>query len=172
VQVDFTYEATGMCLGPFEFLHVPGHCAGHVVIRLHNTLFAGDLVLQGLSPHQSPESITLHTGLDHYLKSLDAVEAWANGVNLTLGGHRAVITDLSGRLNELREMHRQRLEEVLELLREPHTIVQVSQSLFVKCMATMCCWRWRRLARTWNIWPSAGACASATWLMWRAGRVR
>ena len=130
VQVDFTYEATGMRLGPFEFLHVPGHCAGHVVIRLHNTLFAGDLVLQGLSPHQSPESITLHTGLDHYLKSLDAVEAWANGVNLTLGGHRAVITDLSGRLNELREMHRQRLEEVLELLREPHTIVQVSQSLF------------------------------------------
>ena len=36
VRVDFTYEAAGMRVGPFEMLHVPGHCAGHVVIRLHD----------------------------------------------------------------------------------------------------------------------------------------
>lgn len=130
INVDFTYEAMGMRLGPFEFLHVPGHCAGHVAIRLHDVLFVGDHVLEGLSPHQSPESLTLHTGLDHYLKSLDALEAWADGIALTLGGHHAAITDLSARLNELRRVHSQRLEQVLELLREPGTIAQVSQALF------------------------------------------
>jgi glyoxylase-like metal-dependent hydrolase (beta-lactamase superfamily II) len=130
VRVDFTYEAVGMRVGPFQFLHVPGHCAGHVAIRLHDVLLSGDHVLEGLSPHQSPESLTLSTGLDHYLKSLDALEAWTGDVRLTLGGHRAPITDLPARMKELRQVHSQRLEAVLELLEEPRTIVQVSQALF------------------------------------------
>ena len=87
VKVDFTYEAIGMHLGPFEFLHVPGHCAGHVVIRLHDVLFSGDHVLEETSPHQSPEHLTLSTGLEHYLRSLDIVENWAKGARLALGGH-------------------------------------------------------------------------------------
>ncbi|HSO27642.1 MAG TPA: MBL fold metallo-hydrolase, partial [Anaerolineales bacterium] len=64
--VDFTYEAIGMRLGPLRFLHVPGHCAGHVVIRLDDVLFSGDHILAKTSPHQSPEHLTLSTGLDHY----------------------------------------------------------------------------------------------------------
>ncbi|MBT7600328.1 MAG: MBL fold metallo-hydrolase [Anaerolineae bacterium] len=40
VPVDFTFEAIGMQLeNRFEFLHVPGHSAGHVVIRLDDYLF-------------------------------------------------------------------------------------------------------------------------------------
>ncbi len=130
VRIDFTYEAAGMHIGPFEFLHVPGHSAGHVVIRLHDVLLSGDHVLDGLSPHQSPESLTLSTGLDHYLKSLDTLELWAGTPRLTLGGHRAVITDLPARLKALRAMHSQRLQSVLNLLEKPRTIVQVSDELF------------------------------------------
>jgi glyoxylase-like metal-dependent hydrolase (beta-lactamase superfamily II) len=130
VRVDFTYEALGMHLGPFEMLHVPGHCAGHVVIRLHDVLFSGDHVLADTSPHQSPEHLTLSTGLQHYLGSLDALDRWTSGVRLTLGGHEDVITDLPKRIAEIRGLHRERLQQVLELLENPRTIADISQSLF------------------------------------------
>jgi glyoxylase-like metal-dependent hydrolase (beta-lactamase superfamily II) len=130
IEVDFTYEATGMRLGPFEFLHVPGHCAGHVVIRLEDILFSGDHILEGTSPHQAPERLTLSTGLDHYLKSLDAVEAWAGDVRLTLCGHKEPIGDLPKRVDQIRQLHRERLATVLELMLAPRTIFEVSEILF------------------------------------------
>jgi glyoxylase-like metal-dependent hydrolase (beta-lactamase superfamily II) len=130
VRVDFTYEAIGMRLGPFEMLHVPGHCAGHVVIRLYDVLFSGDHVLQDISPHQSPEHLTLSTGLDHYLKSLDLLQPWAEGIRLTLGGHKEPITDLNSRIEAIRQVHAERLGAVLGLLEQPHTVLEISQALF------------------------------------------
>jgi glyoxylase-like metal-dependent hydrolase (beta-lactamase superfamily II) len=130
VQVDFTYEAIGMQLGPFEFLHVPGHCAGHVAIRLHDVLFSGDHVLADTSPHQSPEQLTHSTGLDHYLKSLEALRRWSEGVRLTLGGHKEPILNLSSRIDEIQQLHAERLDKTLWLMDEPHTIAEVSQALF------------------------------------------
>lgn len=130
VRVDFTYEAAGMRLGPFEMLHVPGHCAGHVVIRLDDILFSGDHVLDQTSPHQSPEHLTLSTGLDHYLNSLKTLRAWAGEPRLTLGGHKAPIVNLGRRLDEIQNLHAQRLQRVLELLAEPKTILEVSRALF------------------------------------------
>ena len=130
ISVDFTYEAAGMQVGPFEFTHVPGHCAGHVVIRLDDVLFSGDHVIDGISPHQAPEHLTLSTGLEHYLSSLDSLEARTNGVRLTLPGHNAVVTDLPKRIAEIKNVHQERLEKVIEFLSEPHTIVEVSMYLF------------------------------------------
>ena len=130
VPVDFTYEASGMRVGPFHMLHVPGHCAGHVAIRLHDILFSGDHVLEHTSPHQSPEQLTLSTGLQHYLESLDALRLWAQDIRLTLGGHENPITDLPARIREIRELHQQRLEKVLALLTSPDTISGISRGLF------------------------------------------
>ena len=130
VRVDFTFEAAGMRVGPFEMLHVPGHCAGHVVIRLHDVLFSGDHVLNETSPHQSPELLTLSTGLDHYLKSLERVRSWAKGVRLTLGGHKQPILDLERRIEEIRLVHRDRLEKILILLETPYTVHEISEALF------------------------------------------
>jgi glyoxylase-like metal-dependent hydrolase (beta-lactamase superfamily II) len=130
VRVDFTYEASGMRLGPFEMLHVPGHCAGHVAIRLHDVLFSGDHVLERTSPHQSPERLTLSTGLDHYLKSLEALRFWAGGVRLTFGGHESQILDLPARIDAIRAVHAERLQNVLHLLEQACTITDISQSLF------------------------------------------
>jgi glyoxylase-like metal-dependent hydrolase (beta-lactamase superfamily II) len=130
VSIDFTYEAVGMRLGPFEMLHVPGHCPGHVVIRLHDVLFSGDHVLNPITPHQAPENLTLYTGLDHYLKSLSALKQWAVDVRLTLGGHNDLITDLPARVDEITNMHRHRLDRVLSLLEEPATIAEVARGLF------------------------------------------
>jgi glyoxylase-like metal-dependent hydrolase (beta-lactamase superfamily II) len=84
IPVDFTYEGSGMSLGPFEFTHDPGHCAGHVLIRLEDILFVGDHILSDISPHQAPEQLTLSTGLGHYLESLRKVKPFSSGTRLAL----------------------------------------------------------------------------------------
>ena len=132
VPVDFTFEDMDMTLGEFEFLHVPGHCAGHVVVRLHDILFCGDHILTDITPHQAPEQLTSWTGLDHYLHSLDAVEQWSDGIKLALCGHKKVITDLPVRIMEIRAMHMERLEMVMEFFRSAQTIHDLSKSLFGK----------------------------------------
>jgi glyoxylase-like metal-dependent hydrolase (beta-lactamase superfamily II) len=132
VKVDFTYGSGGMQAGPFEMLHVPGHCAGHVVIRLHDVLFSGDHVLNEISPHQSPERLTLSTGLGHYLDSLETLRGWADGISLTLGGHKSPIHDLSGRLDTISDFHQSRLTQILDILDEPQTIVEISRMVFGK----------------------------------------
>jgi glyoxylase-like metal-dependent hydrolase (beta-lactamase superfamily II) len=132
INIDLTYEAMGMKLGPFKFIHVPGHCAGHVVIKFHDVLFSGDHILEKTSPHQAPEQITLSTGLDTYLKSLEIVRPFAKGVKLTLGGHENPIYDLGTRIDEIRSVHRARLQEVLKILTKPQTIADVSKHLFGK----------------------------------------
>jgi glyoxylase-like metal-dependent hydrolase (beta-lactamase superfamily II) len=128
--IDFTYEAIGMRLGPFELMHVPGHSAGHVVIRLHDVLFTGDHILDRTSPHQSPERLTLSTGLEHYLQSLEKVRGWAESARLGLGGHQEPIPDLPARLDAIQQIHTERLKAVLKFLEQPHTIAEVSKTLF------------------------------------------
>lgn len=130
VEVDFCFENNGLKFGDFEFLHVPGHCAGHVVIHLHDILFCGDHILSDITPHQTPEQLTSWTGLDHYLQSLDAVEEWAGGTNLALCGHMKVITDLPARISEIRTMHMDRLEMVMDFYKSAQTIQDLSRSLF------------------------------------------
>ncbi len=132
VNVDLTYEAMGMKLEPFKFIHVPGHCAGHVLIKVHDVLFSGDHILEKTSPHQSPEQITLSTGLDTYLRSLEIVRSIASKVKLTLGGHENPILDLDKRINEIRTVHHERLNRILKILTKPHTIADVSRYLFGK----------------------------------------
>jgi glyoxylase-like metal-dependent hydrolase (beta-lactamase superfamily II) len=132
VRVDLTYEALGMKLGPFRFYHVPGHCAGHVLIRLHDILFSGDHILEKTSPHQAPEQITLSTGLETYLRSLESVRPLAKWVKLTLGGHENPIFDLNVRIDEIRSVHLERLNKTLDIVAQPHTIADVSMNLFGK----------------------------------------
>ncbi len=130
VDIDFTYEDIAMQLGPFEMLHVPGHCAGQVIIRLQDVLFSGDHILSEISPHQAPERLSLFTGLNHYLQSLEATQRWCQGIRLSLGGHNPPITDLKRRIFEIQEIHRARLAEFLEMLQEPHTIAEISRNYF------------------------------------------
>jgi glyoxylase-like metal-dependent hydrolase (beta-lactamase superfamily II) len=130
VEVDFGYEEIEMHLGPFQFLHVPGHSGGHVVIRLEDILFCGDHVLADITPHQAPEQLGSWCGLNHYLRSLDLLKRWAGDSQLALCGHKQVITDLKARISEIKQMHADRLAEVLAFYRSPNTIDALSESLF------------------------------------------
>ncbi|MEW6567759.1 MAG: MBL fold metallo-hydrolase [Chloroflexota bacterium] len=130
MDVDFVFQGVEGSLGPLHWLHVPGHCPGHVVFRIDDILLVGDHVLPEISPHQSPERLSHFTGLAHYLDSLDRALAWAPGVKIALGGHQGPIRDLPARAAAIRELHAARLERVLELLQEPSTVAEVGDRLF------------------------------------------
>ena len=130
VPVDFTYEAYDMRLGPFEMIHLPGHCPGHVAIRLDEVIFCGDMVVEGVTPHLSPESINPYSGLDHYLESLTKLEHWAKGSRLILNGHDDAITDLPAHIEATYQNILRRMSKALQALSEPVTIAEVCTAVY------------------------------------------
>jgi glyoxylase-like metal-dependent hydrolase (beta-lactamase superfamily II) len=130
VPVDFTYKNVDMQVGPFDLIHLPGHCPGHVAIRLEDVIFCGDMVVEGVTPHLSPESISPYSGLDHYLESLAHFQRWAKGARLILNGHDDVITDLPERIEATRQNLIRRMSKALDALAEPLTIAEISQAVY------------------------------------------
>jgi glyoxylase-like metal-dependent hydrolase (beta-lactamase superfamily II) len=130
VEVNFTYQAVGMQVGPLELTHVPGHCPGQVVFRLDDLMLTADHVLEGISPHQAPERLSPFTGLAHYLDSLHLLRAVAPQIRLALGGHEGPIHDLSTRLEAIERLHFERLAQVLARLESPQTIAELTNAIF------------------------------------------
>lgn len=129
-DVDFVLRRQVSRLGPFDVLHVPGHCPGQLVIRIQDILLTSDHVLPGITPHMAPRSLAKHTGLAEYLDSLERLGLWAGDVRLGLGGHGPPIPDVAGRIEEIRGHHQDRLRTVLQSLAAPATIAQVADRLF------------------------------------------
>jgi glyoxylase-like metal-dependent hydrolase (beta-lactamase superfamily II) len=130
VPVDFTLGAVHMQLGPFEFIHLPGHCPGHVAIRLEDVIFCGDMVVRGVTPHLSPESINPYSGLDHYLQSLARLQYWAKDARLILNGHDDVITDLPTQIESTKQNIIRRMGKAVDALREPLTIEEICRAIY------------------------------------------
>jgi len=130
VPIDFTYEACGMRLGPFEFMHLPGHCPGHVAIRLDDVIFCGDMVVQGVTPHLSPVFITPYGGVDHYLKSLSSLLYWAKDARWILNGHDDPIIDLPSQIEATRENIRRRMRKGIDALDQPLTIEAACTAIY------------------------------------------
>ncbi len=120
----------GDAIGPgYKVHHVPGHCPGHICLQVHDVLLTADHVLARTTPHQFPQAITPFGGLEHYFHSLAKIRR-LEGINLALGGHEEPIWDLRARIDAIALFHRDRLAKVLEICREPRTIVQVSAGMF------------------------------------------
>ncbi len=126
VEVDFTYEAQGMALQGMQMLHVPGHCPGHVVMRFEDVLFSGDMLLNGSTPHQAPESILPSMGIEHYLHSLERMRPWLQTSRLVLGGHHAPIENPLDLLERTRQRLARRLLQVLHAFESPQTIAEAT----------------------------------------------
>lgn len=108
-----------------EVIHTPGHCPGQVCLRIDDILLSADHILSRTTPHLAPERITAYTGLGHYLAALDNIAA-LDGIRLTLGGHEEPITDLQGRIDDIKASHERKLGHFLELCKEPRTIADLS----------------------------------------------
>jgi glyoxylase-like metal-dependent hydrolase (beta-lactamase superfamily II) len=121
--------ADGQEVNGYTLHHAPGHCPGQICMQVHNVLLTADHVLPRITPHQSPESITPWTGLDHYLMSLEKFRK-IGGVDLALPGHEEPISRLQQRIVEIEAFHRTRLEKVRALCRQPRTTAGVARELF------------------------------------------
>ena len=130
VPVDVTIEGVHTQLGPFEFIHLPGHCPGHVAIRMDDVVFCGDMVVEGVTPHLSPESIHPHSGLDHYLESLARLQHWAKDARLLLNGHDDAITDLPAQIESTKQNILRRVGRAMEALQEPLTIEEICRAVY------------------------------------------
>lgn len=130
VPVDFTYEAGDMRFGEFRMIHLPGHCAGHVAMRLDDVVFGGDMVVQGVTPHLTPESINPFGGMSHYLDSLHRLQRWARDARLVLNGHDDVITDLPAQVEATRRNMIRRMSAALAAMDEPRTIAEISRAVY------------------------------------------
>jgi glyoxylase-like metal-dependent hydrolase (beta-lactamase superfamily II) len=119
----------GERINGYEVHHAPGHCPGQICLQVHNVMLTTDHVLPRITPHQSPESITPWTGLDHYMLSLEKFRR-IGGVDLALPGHEEPIPRLSQRIAEIETFHRARLAQVRALCKEPHTIAQIAADMF------------------------------------------
>jgi glyoxylase-like metal-dependent hydrolase (beta-lactamase superfamily II) len=130
VPVDFTYEATDLRLGPLVFIHLPGHCPGHVAIRVDDVIFCGDMVVEGVTPHLAPESIHPYNGLDHYLESLARLQQWSKGARLIFNGHNDVITDLPPQIEATKQNIIRRMSKAIRALSEPLTIATACNAVY------------------------------------------
>jgi glyoxylase-like metal-dependent hydrolase (beta-lactamase superfamily II) len=98
-----------------QCLLTPGHTAGHICLYDENKqiLFSGDHVLYDITPHIESWSYAVNS-LKNYLESLEKIRNLP--VKIVLPGHRNFFTDLKARIDELKEHHRNRVNEVLEVL--------------------------------------------------------
>jgi glyoxylase-like metal-dependent hydrolase (beta-lactamase superfamily II) len=128
--VDFTYGSLDMRLGPLDFIHLPGHCPGHVAIRVDDVVFCGDMVVEGVTPHLSPESINPYSGLDHYLESLSRLQHWAKNARAILNGHNDVITDLPAQIEATKQNIVRRMSKAIGALEESLNIDQICNAVY------------------------------------------
>ncbi|MBN1470830.1 MAG: MBL fold metallo-hydrolase [Syntrophaceae bacterium] len=96
-------------------LLTPGHTQGHICLyeEEKQLFFSGDHVLYDITPHIESWSYEVNS-LKNYIESLNKVRNLP--VKLVLPGHRNFFTDLAGRIDELKNHHEIRANEVLEVL--------------------------------------------------------
>lgn len=101
----------------FRCIETPGHSPGHMCLYEPNKriLVAGDHILFDITPN-----ITLwpqmENPLKEYLASLEKV--YPLDVDLVLPGHRSIGHDHRKRVEELRQHHKVRLNEILSAIKE------------------------------------------------------
>jgi len=118
-RAEFTFVRDGDTLscGEYSFrcIHTPGHTRGHTCLYEpdRRLLIAGDHILVDITPNIS-SWLHGYNPLAAYLNSLDLVSRL--DIDTVLPGHRRIFTDCTGRIDELKRHHHDRVDEVLGIL--------------------------------------------------------
>lgn len=120
-RYDFTILADGDLLevGDYTFrvIETPGHSPDHLCLyeEKQKVLISGDHILFDITPNIAywPE---LDNPLEAYLNSLEKVNEL--DVDVVLPGHRSLAEGQKDRIRELKEHHRERLQEVIKSLED------------------------------------------------------
>jgi len=101
----------------FHCIQTPGHTPGHTCLYEPDKkiLFSGDHILYDITPNISAWSDD-ENFLEDYIKSLEKVENI--DVKLVLPGHRSSFKNCKERIEELKKHHRNRLNEIVNILKE------------------------------------------------------
>ncbi len=144
--VEFTFigEGKGIQVGEyfFEVIFIPGHTPGHIGLyeRNHKLFFCGDHILDRITPNigywGSEENI-----LGIYFNSLAKIYSY--DIDYLFPAHRNIIRDHTRRINELMFHHKERLNEILDILKEGE--------LSVRDVAAKMHWSIR--AKDWDDFP-------------------
>jgi glyoxylase-like metal-dependent hydrolase (beta-lactamase superfamily II) len=99
----------------FECIETPGHTAGHICLYepTKKIFICGDHILFDITPNITLSSEERNP-LKEYLISLDRV--YNLDVELVLPGHRSTFRNQKERIQELKQHHQTRLEEVVSIL--------------------------------------------------------
>ena len=120
-QMNFTLslleDGDGLSIGDYNFtcVQTPGHTWGHTCLYdAGKKLFlSGDHILIDITPNIQLWS-DRDNPLEQYLASLDRVAEL--DIELVLPGHRRVVTKCNERIEELKTHHRDRADEILDIL--------------------------------------------------------
>ncbi len=107
----------------------PGHSFGHLCLyeEEQKFLLSGDHILADITPNIAAWFGDWNA-LEWYLRSLDKVAVL--DVRLVLPGHRRIFTEMRARLEQLKQHHAARAEEVLQLVKAgPATAYQLASHM-------------------------------------------
>jgi glyoxylase-like metal-dependent hydrolase (beta-lactamase superfamily II) len=119
VRIKYTAIDDGdtVCCGNYTFrcIDTPGHSRGHTCLydAGKKLLFSGDHILGDITPNISSRFNDTNP-LREYMKSLEKVSQY--DVELCLPGHRSPINNCKSRINELKQHHINRANEILQIL--------------------------------------------------------
>lgn len=146
--VDFTYLSGGDYLevGDYKFkiIETPGHTMGQIGLyeENHKLYFSGDHILDIITPNiafWNFESDDLGT----YMREVDKLRDL--DIKLIFPSHRNLMTDHPRRAIEIVDHHKERLEEVYEILDDkPQTVREIASKM-----------SWRIRAASWEEFPPA-----------------
>jgi glyoxylase-like metal-dependent hydrolase (beta-lactamase superfamily II) len=116
-ELNVLQDGDSISAGPYRFrcIETPGHTLGHLCLHEedHKILVAGDHILIDITPNIQCWSDDQNP-LKAYLNSLERVRQL--DIVQVLPGHRRVFFDIERRIGELKNHHRDRIAEVMQIL--------------------------------------------------------
>ena len=126
----------------FECVETPGHTWGHMCLYEPNKkiFVAGDHILNDITPNIQLWSDDWDP-LKEYLASLDKV--YEIDIELVLPGHRGIFKNCKERIQELKQHHQKRLDEIISILEKGNkNAFQVASEM-----------SWDIICDSWDLFP-------------------
>jgi glyoxylase-like metal-dependent hydrolase (beta-lactamase superfamily II) len=126
----------------FKCIETPGHTWGHMCLyEPHKKIFvSGDHILNDITPNIQLWSDEWNP-LKEYLTSLDKV--YELDIELVLPGHRGIFRNCKERIQELKQHHQDRLDEIISILEKgSKNAFQVASKM-----------TWDIVSDSWDLFP-------------------
>jgi glyoxylase-like metal-dependent hydrolase (beta-lactamase superfamily II) len=137
-------EGDTITIGDYRFICVetPGHTPGHMCLYepRQKAFVAGDHILNDITPNIQLWSDERNP-LEEYLASLDKVSEL--DIELVLPGHRSIFRNCRERIQELKQHHQKRLDEIISILKKGNKhAFQIASEM-----------NWDILCDSWDLFP-------------------